>query len=89
MAYWSPIHTAKFIRRWGDAIPEHDPRWDNEDHVGQARMRHYSSIRRNERYMVKPVNDKIPDVIQEERGKPGSLPEPGDQAIQEVHQSRP
>ena len=33
----------------GDAIPEHDPNRDCEDRVGQARIRHYWSIRRNEK----------------------------------------
>ena len=33
----------------GDSIPEHDPHRDYEDRVGQARMRHYWSVRRNEK----------------------------------------
>ena len=33
----------------GDATPEHDPHWVCEDHVGQARMRHYFSTRRSEK----------------------------------------
>ena len=46
----------------GDAVPEHDPHWDYEYHVGQARMRHYIT-RLSEgmkRCMVMPVNyDKV------------------------------
>ena len=46
----------------GDAVPEHDPHWDYEYRVGQARMRHYIT-RLSEgmkRCMVMPVNyDKV------------------------------
>ena len=41
-----------------DATPEHDPHWDYEDHIGQARMRHYITCLSEgmEKFMVKPVN---------------------------------
>ena len=52
----------------GDAIPEHDPHWNCEDHVGQARMRHCITclLEGMKRCMVKPVNyDKFQEVTQE------------------------
>ena len=42
-------HPQQIYQVVGDAIPEHDPHPDYEDHVGQARMRYYLSIRRNEK----------------------------------------
>ena len=52
----------------GDATPEHDPHRDYEDHIGQARMRHYITCLSEgmKKFMVKPVNyDKILKVTQE------------------------
>ena len=42
-------HPHRIHQAGGDAIPEHDPNRDCEDCVGQARIRHYWSIRRNEK----------------------------------------
>ena len=40
-----------------DAVPEHDPRWDYEDQVGHARMRHVMCLSEGmKKCMVKPVN---------------------------------
>ena len=56
----SPYH--QIYQVGGDAIPDHDPHWDCEDRLGQARMRHYITCLSEgmKRCMVKPVNyDKV------------------------------
>ena len=55
----------------GNTIQDHEPHWDYEDHVGQAKMKHVTCVSEGmKRYTVKPVNHEVQEVTQKQDKNP-------------------